>query len=206
MTDIEAAEALTERGVDCGIISAKNAPAAVSETFPAEDGREEEHLRTLTGGRFKNVTLKEGAVVLSAFHAGSESYPAAWLYENAAGQRFLCYAFSFFVDDRHAQLLTSYARQAQAIGALEWLQGGKKPAAIGPHHPELYMIVKDHDCGRAVGLWNCFADEIIAPVVTLDRAYNEVRFIGGASGHIEGNRVIFDSDIPAHSFAGFVVK
>ena len=68
------------------------------------------------------------------------------------------------------------------------------------------MIVKDNDGGRAVGLWNCFADEIIAPVVTLDRAHKEVRFIGGASGHIEGNRVIFDSDIPAHAFAGFVVK
>ena len=168
---------------------------------------EEENLRTMTGGTFRHVTLKEGAVVLSTFHAGEESYPAAWLYENADGQRFLCYAFAWTSVDRHSQLLTSYARQAQAMGALDWLQGGKKPAAICAHHPELYMIVKDQDDGgRAVGLWNCFADEIIAPVVNLDRAYAEVRFIGGARGHIDGDRVIFETDIPAHAFAGFVVK
>ena len=207
MMDIEAAEALTERGVDCGIVSVQDAPVPDNETYLAADGMEEENLRTMTGGTFRHVTLKDGAVILSTFHAGEESYPAAWLYENADGQRFLCYAFAWTSVDRHSQLLTSYARQAQALRVLEWLQGGKKPAAVCAHHPELYMIVKDHvDGGRAVGLWNCFADEIIAPVVTLDRAYDEVCFIGGARGHIDGDRVIFETDIPAHAFAGFVVK
>ena len=206
IADIEAAEALTARGIDCGIEKTEDAPAAVSETFPPSDGMEEETLRTLTGGTFRRVTLKDGAVVLSTFHAGADSYPAAWLYENADGQRFFCYAFSFFVGDRHAQLLTSYARQAQAIRALAWLQGGKTPAAICAHHPELYMIVKDTAGGRAVGLWNCFGDEIITPVVTLDRAYETVTFLGGARGHIDGTRVVFESDLPAHAFAGFVVK
>lgn len=207
IADIEAAEALTARGIDCGIVSAEDAPAADGEIFPAQNGMEEEHLRTLTGGLFRRVTLKSGAVVLSAFHAGTETYPAAWMYENENGERFVCYAFAFGSVDRHSQLLCSYARQAQAVDALAWLQGGKKSAAVCLHHPELYMIVKDQgDGGRAVGLWNCFADEIIAPVVTLDRAYAEVRFIGGARGHLEGDRVIFETDIPAHAFAGFVVK
>ena len=208
MTDIDAAEALTARGVDCGIAEVTEAPAAEIEIFPAADGMEEEHLRTLTGGQFRCVTLREGATVLSTFRAGDIFYPAAWLYENADGYRFLCYAFSFVhIQDRYAQLLTSYARQAQAIRALEWLQRGKKSAAVCAHHPELYMIVKDLEGGgRAVGMWNCFGDEIIAPTVMLDRVYENVQFLGGACGHIEGDRVVFDSDIPAHAFSGFVVK
>ncbi len=207
IADIEAAEALTARGVDCGIVSAEDAPAADSEDFPADDGKEAENLRTLTGAQYRRVTLKEGAKVLSVFRAGTETYPAVWTYENADGQRFLCYAFAWnSVSDRRAQLLCSYARQAQLYRVLPWLQGGKAPAALCAHHPELYMIVKDTADARAVGMWNCFGDAIIAPTVTLDRAYANVRFIGGARGHIEGNRVIFESDIPAHAFAGFVVE
>ena len=207
MADIAAAEILCARGVDCGIVSAEDAPVADSEDFPASEGREAENLRTLTGAKYRRVTLKEGAEVLSVFRAGNETYPAAWYYENNDGERFLCYAFAWnSVSDRHAQLLCSYARQEQAMRALAQLQGGKAPAALCAHHPELYMIVKDSDGKRAVGLWNCFGDEIIAPTVVLDREYTSVRFIGGAKGRIEGNCVIFDTDIPAHAFAGFVAE
>jgi len=204
--DITAAEILSSRGVDCGIVTAEDAPAAEVEDFPSADGCERELLRTMTGGRFRCVTLREGAAVLSTFNAGGSAYPAVWTYENADGQRFVCYAFAFASVERYSQLLCSYARQAQLLRVLPWLQGGKSPAAVCAHHPELYIIAKDTEAGRAVGLWNCFADEIIAPTVTLDSVYASVRFIGGARGHIEGNRVILETDIPAHAFAGFVVE
>ena len=68
------------------------------------------------------------------------------------------------------------------------------------------MIVKDTDAGRAVGMWNCYDDAVLAPTVALDGEYTSVRFLGGASGHLEGTCVKFDTDIPAHAFAGFVVE
>lgn len=205
--DADAARRLTERGVDCGIIRAEQALAAVSETFPQDEFAEQENLRTLTGGRFAKMTLREGAEVLSEFHAGGESYPAVWYYENGDGQRFLGYAFDWDSVDKSSQLLMSYRRQAQAVKGIEKLQNGRAIAAVCMKNPEIYMIVKDFaDGSRAVGIWNCFGDEMIAPKVLLDRAYSSVRFVTDAKGHVEGNCVKFESDIPAHSFAVFTVK
>ena len=207
MMDADAAEILTSRGVDCGILSSEAAPAAVSEAFCAENGIEAENIRTQTDGRFRRFTLCERAEVMSVFHADGETYPAVWFYENDDGHRFVGYAFAWGTVERRSQLLCSYRRQSQAIGALEKLQGGRKIAAVCEHHPELYMIVKDlPDGSRAVGLWNCFGDEVITPSVVLDKEFSDVRFIGGARGCINGDRVEFDTDIPAHAFAGFVVK
>ncbi|MBQ8578392.1 MAG: hypothetical protein IJ449_10590 [Clostridia bacterium] len=204
--DMEAARLLTARGVDCGILSAEPAPAALSEDFPALNGREAENVRTLSGGSYYRVTLKAGAKVLSTFRAGAETYPAAWYYENEAGGRFFVYAFDINSVDRNSQLLCSYARQAQFYAALEAVQG-RPSMAVSMGHPHLYMTVKDRADGeRVVGLWNCFADEMLTPTVTLDRAYETVSFLGGADGYLDGNRVVFTTDIPAHTFAGFIVK
>lgn len=207
IADIDAVKILSARGVDCGMVSCEAAAAAEIELYPAADGMEAECLRTLSGGRYYRAILHPDAVVLSTFRVGMEQYPAVWQYENKNGERFLCYAFAFDSIDHKSQLLLSYARQAQAVRALEWLQGGRAPAAVCLHHPELYMIVKDTENGaRAVGLWNCYGDEILQPRVTLDREYRSVRFIGGAAGYLDGRDVVFTSDIPAHAFAGFVAE
>ena len=54
----------------------------------------------------------------------------------------------------------------------------------------------------SVALLNCFLDCVLAPTVTLDREYSKIEF-SGASGRIEGNKVIFDTDIPAFDFVVF---
>lgn len=203
--DISAAQILIRRGVDCGILSIKTAAAPEVELFPKTSEAEEETLRPLTGGMFYHAVLSDRAEVLSEFRSGDEIYPAVWFYENDAGKRFLCYAFDMNSVDAESQLLCSYARQAQFIRAAERLQ--KYPlAAVCTGNPRLYMIVKDREDGsRAVGLWNCFDDEILTPHVTLSDAYTDIQFLNGAKGTIDGNEVFFETDIPAHSFAGFVV-
>ena len=207
MLDLPAAQLLQARGVDCGMASFEAISAPESESFPSVDGYEAEHLRPMTDGKFWRVTLKPGAEVLSVFRAGDVEFPAVWYYENASGQRFLCYAFAWNSVERESQLLMSYARQRQALYGLEKLQNGRKPAAYSVGHPHLYLMVKDLDDGScAVGIWNCFDDAVLAPKVMLDRAYDTVRFIGGAQGCVEGNCVAFTTDIPAHGFAGVVVK
>ncbi len=203
--DIVAAKTLTERGVDCGLVSVSDASAAVTEHFPATAENEAEDLRTLTDGRFGKAVLREGAEVLSTFSAGEETYPAAWYYENTAGQRFLVYAFDAESIDKASQLLCSYARATQFFDALVRVQG-RPCAAACPGNPHLYMIAKDiGENTRAVGLWNCFDDEMLTPCVTLDREIASVTFLNGADGYADGNRIIFTTDIPAHAFAGFAV-
>lgn len=203
--DMEAAKALTARGIDCGLIASEVIPAVQSEHFPETAEREPEELRTLTGGTFYRVTLGEGATVLSTFTAGEASVPAAWTYENANGQRFFVFAFDASGIDVNSQLICSYARQEQFFRALAWVQG-KKCAAACKHHPHVYSIVKDREDGtRAVGYWNCFDDEMLTPEIVLDRPVASVSFLGGATGYADGDRIVFTSDIPAHAFAGVVV-
>ena len=56
----------------------------------------------------------------------------------------------------------------------------------------------------AVGLWNCFADDIKKPVVTLDKEYKEIKFIN-CEGELSGNKVTL-SYMKPYSFAAFEVK
>ncbi len=203
--DMEAARALTERGIDCGLRDESVVPAPGVEQFPATEEREAEALRTLTNGTFYHAVLDARAEVLSTFDAADASDPAAWLYENADGQRFFVFAFDAASVDVNSQLICSYARQAQFIRALAWVQG-KQSAAVCQHHPHLYQIVKDKDDGtRAIGLWNCFADEMLTPVVELDQPIASVSFLGDADGYADGSRIVFVTDIPAHAFAGVIV-
>ncbi|MBQ1981869.1 MAG: hypothetical protein II229_01415, partial [Clostridia bacterium] len=71
--------------------------------------------------------------------------------------------------------------------SIEWLQGRQMTAkCVG--NPDLYMITKESDEGLAVGLWNIFANEILAPVIELSDEYKEAEFIN-CSGALMGNRV-----------------
>ena len=56
----------------------------------------------------------------------------------------------------------------------------------------------------SVGLWNFFADSVLAPVVELDRKYSTAEFVN-CTGRLEGDRVIL-SELPAFGFAFFEVK
>jgi len=67
--------------------------------------------------------------------------------------------------------------------------------------------VKGFDSRRpvfTVGVFNMFADELVAQEVELDRPFESVRFID-CRGRLEGNKVILES-VPAWSFAGFEVR
>ena len=57
----------------------------------------------------------------------------------------------------------------------------------------------------AVGLWNIYPDEVIDPVITLDKAYKTIDFYN-CNGRLEGNRVILNRDIEPFDFAFFTVS
>lgn len=124
-------------------------------------------------------------------------------YQNADGQR-----FTVFLADTMAMQYTSDLRRGDLmqdvmLSAAEWISGEKLPA-VCPHNPDLYLLCKRGGGKLAVGLFNCFADSILQPVITLDRNYSSIRFVG-CDGRLEGDQVYLNSPLHAFEFAAFEV-
>jgi hypothetical protein len=57
----------------------------------------------------------------------------------------------------------------------------------------------------AIALYNMNFDEIIDPVITLDKNYSEIKFLN-CEGTLCGNKVTLSGEIPPYSAAFFEVK
>ena len=127
--------------------------------------------------------------------------PAAYMYENGEGERFLVFSFNGYYNGEAMD--RSYARARQISDAVQWLTGKKLPAFVYGN-PDLYIMTKVSDGEMAVGLWNCSADYAMEPTVELDGEYRDVEFIN-CTGELQGDKVLL-CDIPAFTFAAVVVK
>ncbi len=197
--DIVAALRLTERGVDVGLAAAgpfetRGGP----EYFPAGN----ETVACGAAKRFCRAALKPGAEALSFLNGE----PSCWRYENAAGQRFLVYAFDMqqVVHAGSPSLSRSYCRQRQLVEGLEWV-GRRRLSAVCLGNPDLYIMAKRTDEGLAVGLWNLSADYVPDALIRLDRAYGGASFFGCA-GEVAGDSVRLSGDIAPFAFAGVLLK
>ncbi len=192
--DARAAQILSEQGIDTGVERLGEKFRTSEEKFLCCG----EYICTY-GAKAYSLTLKAGAETLSVFTEGDGAeHPAAYRYENAAGQRFLVFAFNgYFASDvffRH------YARAKQLSGSIEWLCGKRLPACCFGN-PDLYTLCKRDERSLSVGLWNFFEDSALKPVAVLDREYSRIEFTG-CSGRLEGDRAYL-SDIPPFGFACF---
>ena len=217
--DATAALILHQKGVDVGIRQADLAPTPCGEYFCKEDDVVSCSLDN--EGQFYRFSLADTAEVLSQFLIGAaglgvidgdieemSKFPACYYYENREHQRFLVYSFVAHTarvkNGWHKGLFRHYLRQSQLIYAIERLQGRPLPA-VCQGHPQLYMICKKDERSMAVGIWNPFADEVISPKVTLNRAYSKIDCYQ-CKGSIAGNVVTLQEDIPPYSFALFTVS
>jgi len=195
--DATAARILSDAGIDTGLLKIGEDITVNEEHFIKEN----EYVRLESGPKAYRTELAESATVHSYFDDGDAEIPASYTYENADGQRFLVYTFD--ADFNVETLWRNYLRAAQIVEQAEWL-GGKVLPAVCKGHPDLYMMCKEKDNTLSVGLWNCFADSILEPVVTLNREYGQIHFIN-CNGNLEGNKVKL-TELPAFGFAGFEVK
>ena len=173
--DSVAAAELLRRGVDIGVmaLAQEDGPQFERYSDPEFSGKytgENIWLLSAGGGIYYRAELKEGARVISSFSDPHiEGYPAAVLYENADGQRFLIYCFDMGEADKHGtQLLYNYARQEQLVNCIGWL--GKKPLTVAMNGcPDLHLICKKtHDGHYAIGIHNTHLDPITDPALSLD--------------------------------------
>lgn len=202
--DLSAARILKRRGVDIGLQEIGPETDVTDELF--EDGRVLINQNVFRACRLK---LDARAEVVSSFvkndtflRLSDDRFPAAYRYVNAKGERFFVLAYDAYVNKSDG-MRRSTARSRQLREAVRWLAGRDLPAYAGGH-PDCYLMAKRGEKALAVGLWNLFADEMLAPVVELDEPYASVEFIN-CSGRVEGNRVYL-TDIAPYSFVGFEVR
>ncbi len=207
--DFRAAEILLEKGIDTGILKVGNKIDAEREYFCNTNEYVNIHRTGATPpGTAYKVTVSNNAKILSTFVINKSNYslrekevPAAYLYENDKGYRFLVFTFNMYFNSEY--LFRSYARSKQISESVVWLSGGKRLPAYSYKNPDLYILTKKNENAMAVGLWNIFADSIDNPVVELDGEYKKIKFIN-CTGELKGNKV-FLSEMPPYSFAGFEV-
>ncbi len=194
--DVSAAEILQDKGIDTGLLSAE-ACRFSTEVF-LQDKTEIHHI---DNGALQKIRCSERAKVLSVFMP--DETPAAYLYENEEGLRFFVLAYDYYNAAAQKIYTNNYCRQAQLIEAIRWLDGKELPA-VCEKNPNLYILAATDEEAMSVALMNVFLDEMIDPVIRLDKVYSEIRFVN-CSGRLEGDTVYL-TEIPAYGFAAFEVR
>ena len=190
--DIAAAKILEERGVDVGLAELGK------KIFPEEEAFTDGNHIPMYGAWAYEVALKPQAQVLST----GDGVPLSYRYENGAGQRFLVLNFATDIVEKKAFIWKHYARGRQLGENVAWLSGKALPA-WAPGHPNRYLPCKEDEKSLTVGLWNLFPDPVFDPVVRLEGAFTQARWLN-TQGVLEEDRVRLE-EIPPYGFAGFTV-
>lgn len=194
--DAKAALILKDRGVDVGIESAQPMVGGlVRETF---EKYQPVGMHNASAGM--DLVLKEGAQVQSRFTNIPKECPASYTYENAAGQRFLVFAFTVEEQKQNSSLLWSYSRGEQIADAVSWL-GGRALPAVCRKQPYLYALTKEDGKKVAVGYWNMNLDEIVDAKVELGEGAKNIRFLG-CEGDVIDEKTVRIRYIKPYGFAG----
>lgn len=201
--DSRAALILKERGIDTGLVDLSQASNVVGEYFIEPD----DTIKGFGSCHIARMTCSERAKVLSVIVP--HNTPGAYTYRNDEGISFLVFAGDFESDTyddpnmEYSNYYNNYYRQKQLIDGIEYICGKRLPA-ICEKNPNLYILAAKGDGAMSVLMMNIFADDMLSPVVTLDRRYDEVKFVN-CTGELKGDK-IFLKTVPAYGFAAFEVK
>lgn len=201
--DATAARILTERGIDVGLCGKQDSINGTCGMLYAANGIEKSCIWGGEGQYLITALSPTAKVVLYALVDGKK-LPYAYRYENAEGKRFFVLLSHMQSHRPDSGMLRGYRLQAALTEGVEWVAGQKLPAK-SPGNPGLYLLTAKGQDSLSVALFNCFADEILEPVIELDSAYTTVEFIN-CTGHSEGARVHLDAPLPAYSYAFFRAK
>ncbi len=199
--DATAAMILIERGVDLGI---ENAGTLFEHTVSFAHGKDATRKSLVTEGTLRLIkpALKAGAEVELFYSEPDGSHPLAYRYENQKGERFLVFLFEGASTLRLCGLLRCPSMQELLASALPWLGRGPLPAAcIG--NPELYLMAEQTNDGLSLALFNCFADPLLEPTITLGEEYSALESFG-CKATLQGKSIRIES--PVHAFTSAFFK
>ncbi len=195
--DAVAARILSKRGFDTGLKSCESANYT-GEYFE----KEKDEIRGINDIAMQKAKISPEAKIDSTFMP--DGAPASYFYKNKAGERYFVLLIDAYRSSKNNyNYFNNYYRQAQLIRAIEWLCGKTMPV-VCEKHPYLYMQTarSKNDDTLAVALFNMSIDEIISPVVMLDRAYKRIRTVG-CECILEGNNVRIIGDVAPYGMAAF---
>ena len=204
--DAASAILLTERGIDVGLEPSPALRDSFVQTTATRilSAYEKERAMLQNGGcKLLAITPKSTARPLLFCNADGKTHLLCYLYENAEGQRFLVYLFEGMSLHKDSGLLQGYLVQQATTVGVEWISQKALPAKC-TGHPQLYLLCKQNREKLTVGLFNCHADKIFAPTVTLNEPYQSATYLN-TTGTLLGDRVTL-SDLPAYSWAVFTVE
>ena len=191
---------LTQRGVDVGLCGEQRFATGRATWVLSRDKVDMAACLRPTA-KFMTSDISEKAQVLSYANVDGNEIPLLYKYENEKGQKFVVFMADTMGKVWAADIYRHYTMQEAMTECVEWISGKKLPATC-VKNPDLYMICKEGQGKLSVGLFNCFADSIIDPVIKLDREYTGIRFVN-CSGRLEGDTVYLDDQIYAFEFAAF---
>jgi len=193
---------LSNRGIDVGIDSVigfaeKEISIIKSETDKHLICLNRQNARFLTAHLNKNVSVK-----LST----EDNVPLAYIYENASGQKFAVTLFDTTYLQNNSAFFQGYFMQKFFIDAIEWGSEKKLPVTV-KDNPDLYVIAKKSKDNKkmAVALFNCHADSILKPIITLDKKYSKIEFVN-CFGKLENDVITLSAPISAFSYVAFLVE
>lgn len=199
LLDATAAAILTQRGADVGLESF-GSYVNCSVAMEQFETQQETAAHWSAECRLAKVGLRPGVSVESTTQVGEEILPVTYRYENAQGQRFFVCLVDSSCLSENSGLLHGFARQKQLHDAVQWLSGHRlEVSCMG--NPELYVICRKDETGLAVGLFNCFADEIVGAEAAVAGGYTKARW-GIRQGTLADGKLTLPS-IPAFGFDFF---
>ncbi len=200
MLDAVSAMILTDMGTDVGLCAAGElkdiAFDRISDSVSGCSDTVHKARATVLQGSF-NKGIRP---VLTVDGAQGEQ-TLAYCYENKEGQRFLVFTLAADRLQNYPTFLRSYEVQAMLLRELRWLSSKPLPAVV-EGEIEVYTLCEKGEDYTAVALFDCYADNLLDPVITLDREYAHLECID-CTGHIEGKKVVLEQPIPAYGFAAF---
>ncbi len=188
--DLQAAQILQRAGVDVGLRDAQPFGNSVQELFDPAVGPRPLYCQCA----LYRLATAPGAKPQSWFVGNGDPAPAAYRYQNAAGQRFFVLAFSVAEQPYSAGVLLSDERGAQLTAQIPWLSGAAIPTAAEPH-PHLYVIWKQQGDRAALAYFNLGADPVEDLTVTLP-APAAARFVIGTGRALDARTIQIDAIAP----------
>lgn len=203
--DAVSARILTERGVDVGLGEVKGMKEQTISFLCTED---ESYKSFISDGhvRVLDAALAEKAapVLFSTNPVGKEIF--AYRYENENGERFLVLLFdgdSIYSPTRVgiSGLLENPPLQRVLTREIPWL--ARKPLPVySTENPSLYLMCEETEDSLSVLMLNCFADQLMHPVLELGDTYRAVECYG-CNATLEGQRVVLQSPMYGYTAAAF---
>ena len=197
-----AASILQEQGVDVGLVGERRIINGRVGFAVSPDLVEQTSL-CYQSGRFFTTELSENAEVALFVTVDGNRIPLLYKYENALGQKFAVVMTDTLAKRYNSNIFRGFQMQHAMTEAVHWIADKTLPAVCSGN-PDLYLLCKKNHTALSVGLFNCFADSILEPIIMLDKPYSNIRFVN-CDGYLDGSFVHLNSPVPAYGFAAFEV-